>query len=155
MGRIVREQLIPAPAARVWPVVDDPARMAQWFAFADRMELIEGTGLGRRQRLYGHWGTKRSEIDQQIIAYDPPTRLAWRHEAERLDGKPAPKFAAETVFTIELVPSNDATLVRLSSAQRPAGLFQGLVMRAFGTREIGKLLERSLNALAQRFTSTS
>jgi uncharacterized protein YndB with AHSA1/START domain len=155
MGRIVREQLIPAPAARVWPVVDDPARMAQWFAFADRMELIEGTGLGRRQRLYGHWGAKRSEIDQQIIAYDPPTRLAWRHEAERLDGKPAPKFAAETVFTIELVPSNDATLVRLSSAQRPAGLFQGLVMRAFGTREIGKLLDRSLNALAQRFTSTS
>lgn len=150
MGRIVREQLIPAPAAHVWPLVDDPARMAQWFAFADRMELIEGTGLGRRQRLYGHWGSKRSEIDQQIIAYDPPTRLAWRHEAERLDGKPAPKFAAETVFTVELVPSNDATLVRLSSAQRPAGLFQGLVMRAFGSREIAKLLDQSLNALARR-----
>ena len=155
MGRIVREQLIPAPAAQVWPLVDDPAGMAQWFAFADRMELIEGTGLGRRQRLYGHWGSKRSEIDQQVIAYDPPTRLAWRHEAERLDGKPAPKFAAETVFTIELVPSNDATLVRLSSAQRPAGLFQGLVMRAFGTREIAKLLDQSLNALAHRFTPTS
>jgi uncharacterized protein YndB with AHSA1/START domain len=155
MGRIVREQLIPAPAAQVWPLVDDPAGMAQWFAFADRMELIEGTGLGRRQRLYGHWGSKRSEIDQQIIAYDPPTRLAWRHEAERLDGKPAPKFAAETVFTIELLPSNNATLVRLSSAQRPAGLFQGLVMRAFGTREIAKLLDQSLNALAHRFTSTS
>jgi uncharacterized protein YndB with AHSA1/START domain len=155
MGRIVREQLIPAPAAQVWPLVDDPAGMAQWFAFADRMELIEGTGLGRRQRLYGHWGSKRSEIDQQVIAYDPPTRLAWRHEAERLDGKPAPKFAAETVFTIELVPSNNATLVRLSSAQRPAGLFQGLVMRAFGTREIAKLLDQSLNALAHRFTSTS
>jgi len=155
MGRIVREQLIPAPAAQVWPLVDDPAGMAQWFAFADRMELIEGTGLGRRQRLYGHWGSKRSEIDQQVIAYDPPTRLAWRHEAERLDGKPAPKFAAETVFTIELVPSNNATLVRLSSAQRPAGLFQGLVMRAFGTREIAKLLDQSLNALAHRFTPTS
>ena len=155
MGRIVREQLIPAPAAQVWPLVDDPAGMAQWFAFADRMELIEGTGLGRRQRPYGHWGSKRSEIDQQVIAYDPPTRLAWRHEAERLDGKPAPKFAAETVFTIELVPSNNATLVRLSSAQRPAGLFQGLVMRAFGTREIAKLLDQSLNALAHRFTSTS
>jgi uncharacterized protein YndB with AHSA1/START domain len=155
MGRIIRERLIPAPAAQVWPLVDDPARMAQWFAFADRMELIEGTGLGRRQRLYGHWGSKRSEIDQQIIAYDPPTRLAWRHDAERLDGKPAPKFAAETVFTIELVPSNDATLVRLSCVQRPAGLFQSLVMRAFGTREIAKLLDRSLNALARRFTSTS
>lgn len=150
MGRIVREQLIPAPAAQVWPLVDDPARMAQWFAFADRMEVVEGTGLGRRQRLYGHWGSKRSEIDQEIIAYDPPTRLAWRHEAERLDGKPAPKFAAETVFTIELVPSNGATLVRLSSAQRPAGLFQGLVMRAFGSREIAKLLDQSLNALARR-----
>jgi uncharacterized protein YndB with AHSA1/START domain len=151
MARIVRERLVPATAAQVWPLVDDPARMAQWFAFADRMELIEGSGLGRRQRLYGHWGSKRSEIDQQIIAYDPPTRLAWRHEAERLDGKPAPQFAAETIFTIELAPSNHATVVRLTSAQRPAGLFQGLVMRAFGTRQIAQNLDRSLRALAQHF----
>ncbi len=155
MGRIAREQLIPATVAQVWPLVDDPAQMAQWFAFADRMELIEGTGLGRRQRLYGHWGRKRSEIDQQIIAYEPPTRLAWRHEAERLDGKPAPKFAAETVFTIELAPANAATLVRLTSAQRPAGLIRSLVMRAFGTRQIEQNLDRSLSALAGRFSSSS
>jgi uncharacterized protein YndB with AHSA1/START domain len=155
MARVAREQLIPATAAQVWPLVDDPGQMAQWFAFAERMELIEGTGLGRRQRLYGHWGSKRSEIDQQIITYEPPTRLAWRHEAERLDGKPAPRFAAETVFTVELAPSNDATLVRLTSAQRPAGPIQGLIMRAFGTVEIGRLLDQSLDALARRFSSTS
>jgi hypothetical protein len=40
--------------------------MGRWFAFADRMELIEGSGIGRRQRLHGHWGRKRSEIDQEI-----------------------------------------------------------------------------------------
>ena len=155
MARIVREKLIPATAAQVWSLVDDPARMAEWFTFADRMELIEGSGLGRRQRLYGHWGGKQSEVDQQVIAYDPPTRLAWRHEAERLDGKPAPRLAAETIFTIELAPSSNATAVRLTSAQRPTGLFQGLVMRAFGTRQIEQNLDRSLRALAQRFGSTT
>ena len=155
MARVARERLIPATAAQVWPLVDDPGQMAQWFGFAQRMELIDGTGLGRRQRLYGQWGGKRSEIDQRIISYEPPTRLAWRHEAERLDGKPAPRFAAETVFTIELAPSNDGTLVRLTSAQRPAGPLQGLIMGAFATRQIGNLLDRSLNALAARFSATS
>lgn len=127
MPRLIRERLIAASPDRIWPPIDDVAQLSTWFSFADRMEVLEGTGLGRRQRLHGHWGKQQSEIDQRVVAYEPPSRIAWKHEAERLDGKPAPRFVAETVFTIELTRQADATLVRLTSDQRPAGPLQGMV----------------------------
>jgi hypothetical protein len=103
----------------------------------DRVEVLSGAGAGQRRRQYGHWGRKRSEIEQEIIAWDPPRLLAWRHIAERLDGKPAPRFAASTEFQIQLAPAGQGTTVRLRSRQEPAGVLRALVMRLFGTRERG------------------
>lgn len=145
---VSREAHFGSPLDRIWPLVDDPPAMGGWFAFADRMELVDGNGLGRRQRLHGHWGRKRSEIDQEIVVYDPPRTLAWRHIAERLDGKPAPRFAAETLFTVTLTPEGEGTRVRVESRQRPASRPRGLVMRLFGQREVAQRLEESLVGLA-------
>ena len=102
---VIATRTIPAAAQAIWPLLDEPARLHEWFAFADGGEVIEGAGVGRRQRMHGHWGRKRSEIDQVVVEHEPPRRLAWRHEAERLDGKPAPRFAAQTVFSATLEPS--------------------------------------------------
>jgi uncharacterized protein YndB with AHSA1/START domain len=146
---VERKMMVAAPAERIWPLLDDPDRLGSWFGGADRIELLDGAGLGRRQRLHGRWGRRRSEVDQEVVVYDPPRELAWRHLAERLDGRPAPKFAAETVMTITLEPDSAGTLVRLSSRQRPASWPRGLVMRAFGGREIGRLLDESLTRLRE------
>jgi uncharacterized membrane protein len=149
MLEVVREGLVESPVEQVWPLVADVARVPEWFTFAERMEVVEGTGVGRRQRLHGHWGKRRSEIDQEITEFDPPRALAWRHVAERLDGKPAPVFAKSTRFRIVLEPRDGATLVRLESRQEPASAVKGLVMRLFGTREVAQHLERSLARLAR------
>jgi uncharacterized protein YndB with AHSA1/START domain len=145
-----QEGRVAATPASIWPLLDDPAAMGGWFAFADRMEHLSGAGIGRRQRLHGHWGGKRSEIDQEIVAYEPERTLAWRHVAERLDGKPAPRFAAETIFAATLVPDGDGTRVRLESRQRPATRLRGLIIRLFGRREVRQRLEQSLERLRER-----
>lgn len=147
MIEIVRERVLGAAPEAVWTLVDDPSRMGEWFTFAERIEVLEGEGLGRRQRLYGRWGRKRSEIDQTIVEYEPQRRLGWRHDAERLDGKPAPVFARETRFTIELVPEGPRTRVRMISRQEPASAIKGVVMRLFGTREVAGHMARSLDRL--------
>ena len=150
MIEVIREREIPAAPDDLWPLVSDPARLAEWFEFADDAEVIEGgPGVGQRRRMHGSWGKKKSEIDQVIVAWQPPRRLAWEHEAERLDGKPAPRFAAETLFSIDLEPSGDGTRVRLTSRQLPASKPRGLVIRLFGKREIGGKLNTSLDRLAQ------
>jgi hypothetical protein len=145
--RIEREAHFEATPDEIWQLVDDPAEMGAWFAFAERMELVEGTGLGRRQRLHGHWGKRRSEIDQEIVVYEPERALGWRHIAERLDGEPAPRFAVETGFTLTIAPDGDGSRVRLQTRQRPAGWLRGLAMRVFGAREAGEKLDESLVGL--------
>jgi uncharacterized protein YndB with AHSA1/START domain len=145
---ILRDAHVSAPPEQVWPVVDDPGRLAEWFTFAERGELLEGEGVGRRQRIHGRWGKKRSEVDQRVVEREPDRLLAWRHEAERLDGKDAPRFARETNFEIRLEPEDGGTRVRLRSSQEPAGPLRGLVIRAFGRREIAQNMERSLERLA-------
>jgi uncharacterized protein YndB with AHSA1/START domain len=156
MVDVTAERPIAASPEEIWPLLDDPARLGEWFAFAERGEVLEGRGVGRRQRMHGRWGKKRSEIDQVVIAHDPPRRLAWRHAAERLDGKPAPRFAASTTFTMTLEPvgEHESRLI-LRSQQEPASAVRGVVIRLFGRREVAQKLEESLDRLEQRFAATT
>ena len=143
---------VAADPDEIWALLDDPARLGEWLAFAERGEVLEGERVGRRQRMHGRWGRRRSEIDQVVVEHDPPRRLAWRHEAERLDGRPAPRFAASTVFSMTLEPERaGVTRVTLRSQQEPASVLRGLVIRLFGRREVAGKLEESLDRLAARF----
>jgi uncharacterized protein YndB with AHSA1/START domain len=150
MIEIVRERHVDLPTDRVWPLVEDPEKLSEWFTAADRIEVLEGSGLGRKQRLHGRWGRKRAEIDQVVTEYLPGKVLAWRHQGERLDGKPAPEFARETVFSIRLQPEGAGTRVRLESRQEPAGPVRGLLIRLFGKRKVAGHMEGSLASLAAR-----
>ena len=153
MIEVRAERSIPAAPDELWPLVSDAARLPEWFAFAERVEVLDGPdGAGQRRRQHGHWGKKRSEVDQVVTRWEPGRVLAWRHEAERLDGKPAPRFAASTDFSIELAPEDGGTRVRLRSAQVPAGRLRGLVMRAFGRRELAGTLKSSLAELERVLT---
>ena len=153
---VTATRTIPAEPQAIWPLLDEPGRLGEWFAFADDGEVLDGTGVGRRQRMHGHWGRKRSEIDQVVVEHEPPRRLAWRHEAERLDGKPAPRFAASTTFTMTLEPAGAGTSrLRLRSEQEPASALRGLVIRLFGRREVAQTLDESLDRLEARFAGSA
>src|SRR3954447_20706847 len=143
MIEVVAERVVFAPVERVWPLVSSPEELPRWFGFAERVEVLEGEGVGQLRRQHGHWGKKASEVAQELTAYEPQRRLAWRHLAERLGGKPAPRFAASTDFSIELAPDGAGTHVRLRSVQEPASALRGAVIRMFGRREIAGTLKRS------------
>jgi uncharacterized protein YndB with AHSA1/START domain len=149
MIEIARERSIPAPAARVWEVVGDAERLPEWYARANSVAVLEGAGLGRRQRMSSQWRGQDSEVDQLITAFEPERLLEWRHEAERLGGQPAPRFASETVVRIKLdAEGPDATRVTLESRQRPADPDKEQAMRA-NSEYLGKMLETSLGRLEQ------
>src|SRR5438105_14503207 len=97
MIEIARERNISAPAARIWEIVAEAERLPEWYARAASAEVLEGAGLGRRQRLRSQWRGQDSEVDQLITAFEPERHREWRHEGERLDGQPGPLFALETV----------------------------------------------------------
>lgn len=162
MIEVMREARVPAGVDEAWGIVSPvsdwlaplaPARAHEWFAFSERTEVLDGEGVGQTRTQHGHWGSKKSEVDQEIIAWEPGKLLAWNHLAERLGGKPAPKFAASTEFRIELSGDDEATTVRLRSLQQPAGALKGWLMlcqcgNSLGTKDIERSLDRSLERLA-------
>lgn len=155
MIEIARERNISAPAARVWEVVAEAERLPEWYARAASVEVLEGAGLGRRQRLRSEWRGQDSEVDQLITAFEPEHLLEWRHEAERLGGQRAPRFALETVVRIKLEAQGpDATRVVLESLQRPADPDKEQAMRG-NSEYLGKMLEASLERLEQLVTRGS
>ena len=153
MIEIARERIITAPAARVWKVVATAERLPDWYARAASVEVLEGSGLGRRQRVRSQWQGQDSEVDQLVTAFEPERLLEWRHEAERLGGQPAPRFAAETVVRIKLEAHGpDATEVVLESRQQPVDPEKERSMRA-NSEYLGKMLEASLERLELLVTS--
>jgi uncharacterized protein YndB with AHSA1/START domain len=149
MIEITRERTIPAPAAHVWEIVAKAERLPDWYARAGSVEVLEGSGLGRRQRLRSQWQGQESEVDQVVTAFEPERLLEWRHEAERLGGQPAPRFAIETVVSINLKAQGpNATDVVLESRQQPADPEKEQAMRA-NSDYLGKMLETSLERLEQ------
>ncbi|MFC4857990.1 SRPBCC family protein [Actinophytocola glycyrrhizae] len=145
---VMRETRVPAGIDTVWAVVSDAGRAADWFDFADRTEVRSGDGVGQLRTQHGHWGRRRSEVDQEITECVPGKVLAWRHVAERIDGRPAPKFATRTEFRIELDGDAETTTVRLRSLQTPGGPVKGWLMRRVGTKDIERNMDRSLERLA-------
>src|SRR5438270_10685093 len=155
MIEIARERSISAPVARVWEVVAEAERLPEWYARAASVEVLEGAGLGRRQRLHSQWQGQDSEVDQLITIFEPEHLLEWRHEAERLGGQAAPRFALETVVRIELEPQGpDATRVVLESRQRPADPDKEKAMRG-NSEYLARMLEASLERLEQLVTRGS
>ena len=148
---VVRSGRVDASPERVWHVVSRADRAAEWLTFADRVEVTSGAGCGERRTQYGTWGERRSEVDVEVIEFRRPKVLAWRHVAERLDGRPAPRFAASTEFRVELTPDGTGTRVRLRSYQEPASAWKGLLLKAFGRRQVAQGLEKSLARLASLF----
>ena len=147
MVHIETERIIPAPAARIWEVVASADRLPEWYARAGKVEVLEGSGLGRRQRISSAWKGQDSEVDQVITAFEPDRLLEWRHESERLGGIPAARFALETVVRIKLEADGpDSTRVVMESRQQPADPDKERQMRG-NSEYLAKMFETSLERL--------
>ena len=153
MITVTMDRLVRGSPERIWEVIDDVERMSEWFAFADRAELLEGAGLGRRQRTHGRWSGKAAEVDQEVTLYEPARAIGWRHLEERLDGRPAPKFAEEVEFTVRLTEEPGGTRVTMESRQRPAGFLKGVLIRLVGLWQIRGHMKRSLDRLESLATA--
>ena len=119
MIEFTRTRHINATPERVWPFVADITAWPRWFTEAERGEVLSGEGVGRRQRMYGHARGLPTEIDSVVTTWEPPTRMRWHHEAERVDGKPGSVVFAKDAtaeVTIEVSePMGAETYLYLSS----------------------------------------
>ena len=148
MIEIIRERILDAPISRVWDLIRSVEHLSRWFSGVETAMRLEGEGLGRRQRTTGSWGRHRFEIDQTVIEYEVERVLGWRHDAERLDGKPAPRMSRQTEVQVRLQALDDRTGVSLRSRQLPGNVFKGLLIRLIAAPRIARMMDRSLDQMA-------
>ena len=146
-----RLRTLPFPPERLWAIIEPAARLPEWFAGFETAELISGAGLGRRQRVGGQWGRHRFQIEQTVIAYEPNRTLAWKHDTEMVDGRPAAKISkhVESWIELEADPSGAGTRVRLFSRQTPSNIFARIIIRHVAAKRIGANMQQSLSRLEE------
>jgi uncharacterized protein YndB with AHSA1/START domain len=149
MVEFSRSRRIAAPPERLWPLVDDIARWPEWFTEAERGEVIEGAGVGRKQRMYGHARGKATEIDSVVVASEPGRLLRWHHEAERVDGRPGSVvFAKDATAEVSIAPDRDGSVVTYRLMAEPGSLLNTFMLKVMAPGPIGKSFEMSLERLA-------
>jgi len=149
MIEFARSRHIAATPDRIWPFVSEVEAWPRWFTEAERGEVLSGEGVGRRQRMHGHARGKATEIDSVVTDWQPPTRMRWHHEAERVDGKPGSVVFARDA-TAEVTIASDATgsLVTYRLQAEPGSLFNTFMLRVMAPRPIRSSFETSLERLA-------
>ena len=144
-----RSRHIAATPDQIWPFVADITAWPRWFTEAERGEVVSGEGLGRRQRMYGHARGKATEIDSVVTAWEPPTRLAWHHEAERVDGEPGSVvFAVDATAEVTIVPDGSGSLVTYRLLAEPGSILNTFLLRLMAPRPIARSFDTSLERLA-------
>ena len=148
MIELTRARILNVPVDQVWELVEPVERLPDWFGGIEAALLLGGQGLGRRQRTSGTWGSHRFEIDQTISQYEPDRALGWRHDAERLNGKPAPSVSRQTEFHVQLEALGERTRVQLTSRQLPGNVFKGFLIRLVAAPRVARMMDSSLDKLA-------
>jgi uncharacterized protein YndB with AHSA1/START domain len=145
----MRSRRIAAPPERIWPYVDDVTAWPKWFTEAERAEVLSGAGQGRRQRMFGHARGKPTEIDSVVTVYQPPRRLEWHHEAERVDGKPGSVvFARDATASVTIEADGSGSTVTYRLVADPGSVLNTFMLRVMAPRPIGKSFDTSLQRLA-------
>jgi uncharacterized protein YndB with AHSA1/START domain len=145
----VRSRRIQAQPERIWLLVDDVTSWPRWFTEAEGAQIVSGEGLGRHQRMSGHARGKATEIDSVVTAYEPPHRLRWHHEAERVDGQPGSVvFAVDATAEVTIAPDGDGSVVTYRLLAEPGSLVNTFLLRVMAPGPIGRSFETSLERLA-------
>jgi uncharacterized protein YndB with AHSA1/START domain len=107
---IERETLINAPVARVWNAVGDHRRFGEWFRVALDQPFVAGE---KSTGHIAHKGYEHVRWTADVVAVEPPSRLALRWHPYAIDQDRDYSEEPTTLVEILLAPEGDATRLRV------------------------------------------
>ena len=91
--------------------------------------------------MVGHARGKTTEIDSVVTEREPPNRLRWHHEAERVDGRPGSVvFARDASAEVTIVGDATGSLVTYRLEAEPGSLRNAFMLRVLAPRPIRQSL---------------
>jgi uncharacterized protein YndB with AHSA1/START domain len=137
-----RTRRIPAPADRVWEVLEDPHHMPRWWPGVTRMESVEPD---RFTQVFKTKKGRSVRMDFHVVASDRPGpsyagSRAWEQEIE---GSPFERVLTESVIEVVLEPEGDGTKVTIAQRQKLRGYSRtgGFLLRRATRNKLDEALE--------------
>jgi uncharacterized protein YndB with AHSA1/START domain len=128
-GKLEREIRIDAPPEIVFEVVSRPEHIRKWWSDDASFEPVPGD-VGELV-----WDDSAEAVPITVVDVDPPRKFAFRWVAP--DGQ-VPDGGNSLLVTIELEPSGDGTILRLTeSGWREKGWEAAVLEEAFHDHERG------------------
>jgi uncharacterized protein YndB with AHSA1/START domain len=147
MPTVSRSRTVPAPPERVWTLVADPQRLAEWWPRVQRVE--EATGKAWTAVLTSPKGGKALRADYTLVASDHPRRRSWRHEVA---ASPFERVLVSSETVLRLEPAGeDSTAVELTETAQLRGvsMLGGLQFRRATARKLDEALDGIERHLAE------
>lgn len=117
--KLVHEEILPAPADRVFALLHVPSAIRQWWGVARAVVMAQPGGIWAAA-----WGESEDDPDYITAAtireFDPPHRLCLTDYRYRAKTGPLP-FAAEFVTEFLVRPHPDGAILRVTQDGFPAG----------------------------------
>lgn len=118
---LVVQVRIDASPARTWAVLTDTERVKQWMDHLEDLHAPKGWKVGTHLEVRVRLGRHAMDSKATITIFDKPSRLAWRHTEDLLDGKPF-NLASELTTTFDLAPAGQGTDLQVHLSFIPHGL---------------------------------
>lgn len=150
---VARKGRVPAPVEEVWALVRQAESLPSWLAGLRRVRVLGPEGFGQLLYLTGSRTGDGLDRQAEIIAWKPPTLLAWRCVGERGATPDAWGEARPDELHIQLGPAPGGGTQVLLYAVCPAGPLAGLRLRLGPARRWRQELGRSMAALVEMFAT--
>src|SRR5438876_10167152 len=118
---------IRAPIERVFALLTDPARIAQWLPGCDGVQ--SDVPLRKGVRFKARFGGRQTEFE--VVDFSPPTTFGWVERGERKGWK--------TFFRLD--PTAESTAVTVRDVWAPRSLVAWLRGRLFEKRRVDSQLD--------------
>lgn len=139
MPTVTRTRTVPAPPERVWTVIANPERLAEWWPRVQRVEEADSsawtTVLGSDK------GRRSLRADYTLVASEHPRRRSWRHEVEE---SPFERVLSSSVTDVELEPARDgctAVTIREQIGLRGFSRLGGMQIRRAARKKLDEALD--------------
>src|SRR5579884_1081194 len=141
--KVAASAVIAAPPERVWELVSDTSRYAEWVAGTAAVTRSdgparEGSTYDEINPIVGPW---RAKTRWSVVEFDPP-----RRQVHRTEDIP---FASEFLVIIDLAPSGSGSQATFTLQAKPSlGILGASILRALKS-QTGKDNERTVRNLVE------
>jgi|SRR5213592_5155130 len=145
MPRVTRRRAVAVPPTAVWELVSDPYNLPRWWPRVQRVESVEGVGVGAQwTKVLGTAEGRGVRADFRCSESLEGERYAWD---QQIAGTPFQRHLRRYGVEISLGDADRGTAVVLTASQTLRGLSRlGSPMMRRGQ---GALLDEALDGLEQ------